>query len=109
MTTHPLTALSLHETEIVRDIILKANSSAVVLFREIFLHEPPKAQLQAFLECEHSGQDASLKLPRQGRAMFDLIDNNKKMSYCESVVDIGEGKVVLHEIVNVEHQPTLTL
>ncbi|KAH6708998.1 copper amine oxidase 1 [Leptodontidium sp. MPI-SDFR-AT-0119] len=109
MTPHPLTALSIQETEIVRDVVLKANPSTVVLFREIFLHEPPKAQLQAFLECEHSGQDVLNKVPRQGCALFDLIDGSKNMSYCESIVDIDEGKVILHEVVDVKHQPTLTL
>lgn len=109
---HPLDALSIAETELARNIILKAHPAAVIFFREIFLQEPAKAELQAYLELEHACKlnARSQKPARQAIAMFDIIGTGKAPVYCESIVDLDQKAVAEHKVVDTTRfQPTLTL
>ena len=54
---HPLTILSPDETNLARDLVRAAHpANTVIDFREIYLQEPPKAQLLEFLALEHAGR-----------------------------------------------------
>ena len=111
-TPHPLSSLSIEETNAARDVILKAHSGASVYFRIISLLEPPKAALTKFLDIEHSGR-LSPSTPRPARVAeckYDAIEAGSKVPvYQEAWVDIGAKKVVKHELISTEFHASLTL
>lgn len=109
---HPLSSLSIDETNAARDVILKAHGEASVYFRIIALLEPPKAELTKFLDAEHSGR-LSPSTPRPARVAevkYDAIEAGSKVPvYQEAWVDIGAKKVVKHELISTEFHASLTL
>lgn len=110
-TPHPLAALSIDETNTARDVILKSHSRASVYFRIISLLEPPKAELTKFLDAEHSGR-LSPSTPRPARVAevkYDAIEPRSKVPvYQEAWVDIGQRKVVKHDLISSEFHASLT-
>ncbi|KAF6840314.1 copper amine oxidase [Colletotrichum plurivorum] len=108
---HPLSALSLEETNRARDIVLAAHPGSVLDFRQNYLWEPPKADVVKFLELEHSGAlTASSPRPaRCAQVFYDVIGGSTKAQYYESVVDLGLGKIVDQKVIGSEHQASLTI
>ena len=107
--SHPLDPLSAQEIDVARQVVL--NSSQIpVVFRSIFTQEPAKASLVKYLEAEHSNDlHNATKPPRQARAQYDVINPDRTRDYLESVVDLDTKTVVLHRIVEKQHQPALTI
>ncbi|KAK6612681.1 copper amine oxidase [Botrytis cinerea] len=100
---HPLTQLSLPESNIARDTILAAHKPALVSFRTIALEEPLKAELQKFLALEHAGAlDASTAYPRDSQ-------DSKIPKYHESLVDVEESVEVNRDVVDEMQHAALTL
>lgn len=102
MTPHPLAALSPEEINVVRDVAVASHPDTVICFREIYLSEPPKAQLTEFLGLEHSGR-LSPTTPRPSRlalCQYDVVDREKSTEYHESVVDIRLRRRVKHQVVD---------
>lgn len=93
---HPLSALSIEESAIARDVVRSLNPGSVIVFRQIFLYEPPKAQVSAFLELEHAGKvtDATPRPPRLAQVWFDVAERDAPAKFAESVVDLKTKKVV---------------
>ena len=108
---HPLDQLSRHEIDGAREAILKARGKSLILFRDIFAQEPPKAELVPFLQAEHSGTltSSTPRPARQARVQYDLIYDDKSHDYMESVVDIVAGQEVEHRVIDKKHQSALTL
>lgn len=102
MNAHPLSALSADETTVARDVIVASHPDTVVYFREIFLSEPPKTELQAFLALEHSGRlsPTTPRPPRLALCQYDVISRGKVTEYHESVVDIRLRRQVAHQIID---------
>ena len=111
-TTHPLMSLTIAETNQARDIVIDAHHGASIYFRIVTLLEPPKAELTAFLDAEHSGRLSS-STPRPARVAevkYDAIERGSKVPvYQESWVDIGARKVVQHDVIDTEFHASLTL
>ncbi len=110
-TLHPLDQLTLSETSIARETILHAREQSVIEFRSIFLEEPPKAELVAFLDAEHGGSLSSRtqRPARVARVQYDLVRSDKSHEYAESLVDLEARKETLHRVVDKMHQPSLTM
>lgn len=109
---HPLKQLSLEETNLARDVTLSLHEGAVLEFREIFLQEPPKAELIKFLDLEHSGQltSESPRPVRLAKVQYDVIgDGSKVPVFHESVIDLRRKERVAHEAVSSDYQAALTL
>jgi primary-amine oxidase len=108
---HPLEQLSVAESELARETILKARGGNVAIhYRSIFLEEPPKKELCHFLEAEHSGRITS-QTPRPARlakVQYDVVRGDKNHEYTESWVNVISGKEVRQRIVDKVHQPSLT-
>ena len=108
MAPHPLDLLSLEETKTARDIVASLHTDAVLSFREIYLEEPPKAQLIEFLTAEHAGRDA-LHPHRTALVQYDVIAADRIPHYHESVVDLDERKRISHAVVDENQHAGLTL
>ncbi|KAK3724095.1 hypothetical protein LTR37_001217 [Vermiconidia calcicola] len=110
-TPHPLMTLTIDETNIARDVIIKSHPGASIYFRINSLLEPAKAELTKFLDAEHSGRLTS-STPRPARlaeVKYDAIESGSKVPvYQEAWVDIGQRKVVKHELISTEFQASLT-
>ncbi|KAK1851036.1 copper amine oxidase [Colletotrichum chrysophilum] len=108
---HPLSALSLEETNKARDIVLAAHPGSVLDFRQNYLWEPPKAEVLKFLDLEHSGKlTASSPRPaRCAQVFYDVIGGATKAQYFESIVDLGLRKIVDQKLIGSEHQASLTI
>lgn len=108
---HPLSALSLDETNLARDIILQSHPGQPVLFRVTYLWEPAKEELIPFLELEHSGQltDESPRPARCAQVHYDVVDGTQKVQYHEAVVDLNARSIIDAQVVSDEHQPSLTM
>ncbi|KAK7992080.1 hypothetical protein PG988_000874, partial [Apiospora saccharicola] len=102
MAPHPLSALSLDETNLARDIVRDSYSGVVIQFRQILLHEPPKSQVTAFLDLEHAGKvtDETPRPSRLALATYDVIGLSKFPEYHESIIDLKDKKRVGHEVVS---------
>ncbi|KAG9771321.1 Copper amine oxidase 1 [Exophiala dermatitidis] len=92
---HPFDQLSSEEIEIARQAVLDARKS-VILFRNIYTVEPPKAQVVKFLEAEHAGtlSPDTPRPARQARVQYDVVYDDRSHEYLESIVDIATGKEV---------------
>src|SRR5882757_975698 len=99
MAPHPLDILSSEETNTARDLILSLHPDAVLSFREIYLEEPPKEQLIAFLTAEHSGKDAVCPR-RTAQVQYDVIGADRVPQYHEAIVDLNENKRISHVVVD---------
>ena len=108
---HPLSALSLEETNLARDIILKCHADAVLKFRLIWLFEPPKADVVKFLDSEHSGMltDATPRPQRLAQLRYDKIDGKKQVEFHESIVDVHAKKCISDEVVSTKLQAGLIM
>ncbi|KKK14408.1 hypothetical protein P175DRAFT_0500460 [Aspergillus ochraceoroseus IBT 24754] len=111
MVPHPLAILSEEEINLARDLVLAEHPKTVVDFREIFLQEPPKAQLLEFLALEHSGclSPTTPRPPRLALCQYDVIGADRVPSYQESVVDLVAKKRVKHQVIGKEHHAALSL
>lgn len=108
---HPLSALSLGETNKAREIVLAAHPGSVLDFRQNYLWEPPKAEVLKFLELEHTGRlTASSQRPaRCAQVFYDVIGGAIKAQYYESIVDLGLGEIVDRKLISSsEHHASLT-
>ncbi|CRK35304.1 hypothetical protein BN1723_004092 [Verticillium longisporum] len=108
---HPLSALTVAESDVARDAVLAAHEGAVLKFRLIFLLEPPKAKVITFLDLEHAGKViAETPRPiRTAQVHYDVIGGDNAAVYQESVVDLSSKKVVDTKIVAKVHQASLVL
>ena len=109
--SHPLSILSIEETNLARDVIKAAHPNVVIDFREIFLQEPPKAQLQEFLAFEHAGRlsPTTPRPPRLALCQYDVIGADRIPQFHESVIDVVSQSRVKHTVVGREHHASLTL
>jgi hypothetical protein len=108
---HPLAQLRSPEIDVARQVVTKARSACLLLFRDIFTEEPKKAELVPFLNAEHSGQlsDETPRPPRLARVQYDTIGEDGSHAYTESVINIHTREEVVHRIVDKDCQPPLTL
>lgn len=108
---HPLSILSIEETNLARDVIKAAHSNVVIDFREIFLQEPPKAQLLEFLAVEHASRlsPTTARPPRLALCQYDVIGADRIPQFHESVVDVVSQSRVKHTVVGKQHHASLTL
>jgi primary-amine oxidase len=108
---HPLAQLRSPEIDVARQVVTKARSGCLLLFRDIFTEEPKKAELVPFLSAEHSGQlsDETPRPPRLARVQYDTIGEDGSHAYTESVINIHTREEVVHWIVDKDCQPPLTL
>lgn len=108
---HPLARLTSPEIDVARQVVTKARSGHLLLFRDIFAEEPAKAELVPFLEAEHSGQltEETSWPPRLARVQYDKIGDDGSHAYTESVVDVTARHEVVHRVVEKDVQPPLTL
>ncbi len=108
---HPLFPLSIEESHRVRDIVLGSHKSSIIDFRSISLQEPPKAELQPFLELENSGklQRSTPRPSRLARANYDVIGRDKIARYYESVIDVRNGTLIKQDVVEQPAHAALTL
>ncbi|KAJ5232125.1 hypothetical protein N7468_005081 [Penicillium chermesinum] len=108
---HPLAILSEAETNLARDVVKAAHPKTVIDFREIYLQEPPKAQLLEFLAIEHAGRlsPTTPRPPRLALAQYDVIGADRIPQYQESVIDLVTGKRIHHIVVGKQHHAALTL
>jgi primary-amine oxidase len=107
---HPLDQLSNNEVNIAREIILKARQS-LILFRNIFTVEPPKAQMIKFLAAESTGTLSSEtpRPARQARVQYDVISQDKNHQYMESVVDLASATEISKRTAEKNLQQALTV
>jgi len=108
---HPLEQLTISECNQARDFVRHTHPDTVIDFRTISLEEPPKAQLQKFLDIEHSGslQPNTTRPDRLARISYDVIGSDKIPVFHESVVDVRNGVQIGHEIIDSKHHAPLTL
>ncbi|KAI9871407.1 MAG: hypothetical protein M1830_002949, partial [Pleopsidium flavum] len=108
---HPLDQLTVNETKVARETVLNARGNSIIEFRAIALEEPPKAEVLAFLDAEHSGSLSSKteRPTRLARVQYDVVHADKSHEYTESVVDIEARWETLHRVVDKMHQPSLTM
>jgi primary-amine oxidase len=108
---HPLSPLRIGESHYAAHIVRSMHSQSIIDFRTISLEEPPKAELQPFLELENNG----LLLPntprpsRVARVTYDVIGSDKLAKYYETLVDIRKGNVISNEVVEKPAHAALTL
>ncbi|KAF7715302.1 Copper amine oxidase [Penicillium ucsense] len=109
--THPLAILSQRETNIARDIVRESHPGTVIDFREIFLNEPPKAELVEFLAIEHAGRltPTTPRPPRRALCQYDVIGEDRIPQFHESIVDVVSRRRVKHTVVGKQHHASLTL
>lgn len=109
---HPLDQLSVYESDLAREIILKARGRNVAIqFRSIALEEPPKKELTQFLDLEHAGRlTAQTSRPaRLAKVQYDVVCGDKNHEYMESWVDVVRRKEVEQRVVDKTHHAALTL
>ena len=107
---HPLQQLTIHESNRARQTVLKARGNVLLEFRAIYLQEPPKAQLVPFLEAEAAGRlsTATRRPTREAVLHYDVVHDDKRHEYSESVVDVVQGREVKHRVLDTKYQPYLT-
>lgn len=111
MHQHPLAILSQSEIDIARDVVLASHRNGIIKFREIYLQEPPKAQLKEYLVLEHSGRlsPTSPRPPRLALCQYDVIGADRIPSFEESIVDVELRKRIKHHVVDKRHHASLTM
>lgn len=114
MAPHPFKNLNAEETLVARETVLSLHKDVVVDFREIFLQEPEKEIMKAYLEAEHAarpGQSPTSKRPpRLAKVMYDVIGSDRIPEYNEAIIDVEQKKRVKHQVVGKDKgQATLTL
>lgn len=108
---HPLSQLSLEETALARDVIRQSHPDTLLNFRVIFLLEPPKAEVEAYLELEHSGKlNASSQRPaRLAQAWYDVIGSSRVPQYHETVVDLRTANITEKKVIDATSQASLSM
>lgn len=108
---HPLEQLTISECKQARDFVRRTHPDTVIDFRAISLEEPPKAQLQRFLDIEHSGsfQSSFPRPDRLARVSYDVVGSDKIPAFHETVVDVRNGVQISHEIIDSKHHAPLTM
>ena len=108
---HPLRNLSTEEINVAREILLAQHHGQVISFREIFLNEPAKVELVAFLELEHSGhlKPSSPRPSRRAKCQYDVINGDKVPEYHESIIDLTKKRRAHHEVIGKEYHASLTV
>lgn len=109
---HPLTPLTIAETDAARDILCTAHPNAAIYFRIVTLLEPAKAELTRYLDAEHSGQLSSrtTRPARQAKIHYDAIEKGSKVPvYQEAVVCLDSKKRIRHEMISSEFHASLTV
>lgn len=109
---HPLSALSIDETNLARDVILSYHPEELLYFRQILLLEPPKNEIVPFLELEHSGKlcPDTQRPQRLAKIQHDVISKGSRVpQYQESIVDLRRKQRVRHEVIAKEKRAALTM
>jgi primary-amine oxidase len=108
---HPLDILTPAEIHAARDVILACHPAKLVDFREIYLQEPPKANLKEFLTLEHSGKltPSTPRPPRLAACQYDVVSPDRGTEFHEAVVDIGLKKRGYHALVAKDRHVSLML
>lgn len=108
---HPLARLTSEEIDIARQVVTKARDGHLILFRDIFVEEPVKAELVPFLAAEHSGRVTAEtpRPPRLARCQYDTVNDKGSHAYTESIVEVNTWEEVLHRVVDKKSQPPLTM
>lgn len=109
---HPLKQLSVQESKQAKEILVAQHSkNEVVILREIFLQEPAKAELQKYLELEHSGRltGSSARPARLALCQYDVVGSDRVPYFHEAVVDVDKKAVVQHEVVGKDQHAPLKL
>lgn len=109
--SHPLSPLSVIEANVARDVILQLHDKSVLDFRTISLEEPPKAQLQPYLDAEATGilTAKTTRPDRIARVTYDVVSENKVFKFYESLVDISTKTLVQQDLIDSAHHAPLTL
>ncbi|ETN44234.1 uncharacterized protein HMPREF1541_10785 [Cyphellophora europaea CBS 101466] len=107
---HPLDQLSSDEVAVAREVVTKARQS-LLMFRNVFAVEPPKAELLEFLAAEHAGtlSAATPRPARQARLQYDVIGQDKSHEYTESIVDLESRTEISKRTVEKGSQQAFTL
>jgi primary-amine oxidase len=111
MALHPLDDLSVDEMNLARKVVLEAHGEAVLVFREIYLAEPPKAQLLPYLDAENDGSltpDAP-RPARQARCQYDVVSKSRIPAFYEAVIDLESKSIVESEIVDKKYYAALIM
>lgn len=111
-TPHPLSALTIEETNTARDVVINSHQGASIYFRIISLLEPAKAEVTKFLEIEHSGQlsDSTPRPARVAEIKYDAIAEGSKVPvYTEAWVDVGRKEMIKNDVISTEFHASLTL
>lgn len=110
-TPHPLSQLSINETTTARDVVRRSHPGTVLNFRVIFLLEPPKVDVEAYLELEHSGKltAESPRPPRLAQAWYDVIGNTRIPQYHETIVDLAKAEIVDQKVIDPKSKPSLSM
>lgn len=81
MAPHPFKSITVDEISVARDTVLLLHRDVLVNFREIFLQEPKKEAMKAYLESEHAAQPGqsptSKRPPRLAKVLYDVIGSNR--------------------------------
>jgi hypothetical protein len=93
---HPLAPLTAAEfTAAAHTVQTSHPPTTTLFFRSIYLHEPPKADVVAFLIAEHAGE-ATEATPRPARLAvveYDVVTADRH-AYAAAVVDVAKREVV---------------
>jgi primary-amine oxidase len=108
---HPLSALTIEESHVARGVVKAAYPDSVLVFRQIFLYEPPKDQVIAFLELEHAGQvtESSPRPARLAQVWFDAAAKAEEPKYSECIIDIQEKKILSTQSTGPGEFPSLIM
>ncbi|RDA89190.1 hypothetical protein CP532_0537 [Ophiocordyceps camponoti-leonardi (nom. inval.)] len=107
---HPLAPLSEAEFCRARDAVIELRGpDEAMVFRSLYLEEPPKAEMIPFLETEHAGslQDDTPRPRRRARVEYDLIGASHCVFNC-IIVDVGTGEIVSRWTAEEEAYPSFT-
>lgn len=110
MPQHPLSQLTSNEVDVAREVIKKDRQS-LILFRNVFVVEPPKAELVKFLAAEHAGtvSESTPRPHRQARVQYDIIGQDKSHEYFESIVDLSSQTEISKRTVEKGRQQGFTV
>lgn len=86
---HPLDPATAAEIESATDLVKKLFYGIPLHFKAAGLDEPPKKELSAFLQAEHSGS----KLPSIPRRIFVMWYIHRTPRLFEAIVDVTNGKI----------------
>ncbi|KHN93828.1 copper amine oxidase [Metarhizium album ARSEF 1941] len=108
---HPLSDLSVKESNVARDVVLKLHPGTVIDFRAIYLLEPEKEHVLGFLSLEHAGKVvADTPRPvRLAQVKYDVIGGAEPTQYHESVINLALAERIKHTVVGQEHHASLSI